>query len=92
MKLDPSQFTTNFHPYDCGILGELENYLLPSYLGDEYKAHHQRIFVELYKLNVSQFWCPLIPECADHWRYTRDLEGYSNRMLILQDLKRNLHL
>ncbi len=33
---------------------DLENTLLPSYLGDSFQPNGQSVFAELYKLNVSQ--------------------------------------
>lgn len=56
-KLDAAAFSTNFHPHDCGILGSVQQILLPS-MG----AGDQRVGVgpqgaraELYNLNVCSF-------------------------------------
>jgi hypothetical protein len=53
LKLEPSQFTTNFHPHDYGILDDLAQILLPSYLGGNRKDEDLLgVHAELYKLNV----------------------------------------
>ena len=53
LKLEPSQFTTNFHPHDYGILDDLAQILLPSYLGgDREDEDLLGVHAELYKLNV----------------------------------------
>lgn len=53
LKLEPSQFTTNFHPHDYGILDDLAQILLPSYLGGDRKDEDLLgVHAELYKLNV----------------------------------------
>lgn len=53
LKLEPSQFTTNFHPHDYGILDDLAQILLPSYLGgDRNDEDLLGVHAELYKLNV----------------------------------------
>lgn len=62
-KLDASQFSSNFHPHDCGILDSIQQVLLPSTVrgGLELGGGPQSIKAELYKLNVStlvwlRFW------------------------------------
>jgi hypothetical protein len=53
LKLEPSHFTTNFHPHDYGILDDLAQILLPSYLGGDRKDEDLLgVHAELYKLNV----------------------------------------
>ncbi|KAL8720030.1 MAG: hypothetical protein Q9225_003046 [Loekoesia sp. 1 TL-2023] len=53
-KLDASQFSSNFHPHDCGILDSIQQVLLPSTVrgGLELGGGPQSIKAELYKLNV----------------------------------------
>lgn len=54
-KLDPTHFSTNFHPHDCGILDSIQQILLPSTVrgGLELAVGPQAIRAELYKLNVG---------------------------------------
>ena len=54
-KLDTSEFSTNFHPHDCGIMDSVQQILLPSTIDDRGQGlgiwgHGVR--AELYKLNV----------------------------------------
>lgn len=53
-KLDTSQFSTNFHPHDCGILDAIQQILLPSTIrgGQGIGIGPQGVRAELYKLNV----------------------------------------
>ncbi|KAL8646223.1 MAG: hypothetical protein Q9210_006258 [Variospora velana] len=53
-KLDPTRFSTNFHPHDCGILDAVQQILLPSTVrgGLELAVGPQAIRAELYKLNI----------------------------------------
>ncbi|KAI4172993.1 MAG: hypothetical protein LQ348_006656 [Seirophora lacunosa] len=53
-KLDPTRFSTNFHPHDCGILDSIQQILLPSTVrgGLELAVGPQAIKAELYKLNI----------------------------------------
>ena len=53
-KLDTSQFSTNFHPHDCGILDSIQQILLPSTIrgGQGVGVGPQGVRAELYKLNV----------------------------------------
>lgn len=53
-KLDPSEFSTNFHPHDCGILDSVQQILLPSTIrgGQGVGIGPQGVRAELYKLNV----------------------------------------
>ena len=56
-KLDNTQFSTNFHPHDYGILSAIAQILLPgiarSDLGGQNKAmEHFGVAAELYKLNI----------------------------------------
>ncbi|KAL8957925.1 MAG: hypothetical protein Q9193_004919, partial [Seirophora villosa] len=53
-KLDPTRFSTNFHPHDCGILESIQQILLPSTVrgGLELAVGPQAIKAELYKLNI----------------------------------------
>ena len=55
-KLDTSQFCSNFHPYDCGIIQSVQQILLPSTIrgGLGLDAGPQTVKAELYKLNVSE--------------------------------------
>ena len=50
-KLDPSQFSSNFHPHDRGMLDSVQQFLLPT-ISASNMPHSVR--AELYKLNVSQ--------------------------------------
>ena len=54
-KLDTSQFSSNFHPHDCGIIDTVQQILLPSTVkgGMRIGFGPQGIKAELYKLNVS---------------------------------------
>lgn len=56
-KLDPSQFSSNFHPHDCGILDSIQQVLFPSTVrgGLQLGIGPQGIRAELYKLNVGLF-------------------------------------
>lgn len=53
-KLDPSMFSTNFHPHDCGILDSIQQILLPSTVkgGQGIGIGPYGVRAELYKLNV----------------------------------------
>ncbi|KAL8830788.1 MAG: hypothetical protein Q9170_005571 [Blastenia crenularia] len=53
-KLDKSQFSTNFHPHDCGILDSVQQILLPSTIkgGLGIDVGPQSFKAELYKLNI----------------------------------------
>lgn len=58
-KLDSSQFSTNFSPYDLGIVGVIAQTLLPGVTGPVARGSGGRTFVEnwgvvaeMYKLNV----------------------------------------
>ena len=53
-KLDASDFSTNFHPHDCGILDSVQQILLPSTIrgGQGIGIGPQGVRAELYKLNV----------------------------------------
>lgn len=53
-KLDTSEFSTNFHPHDYGILDSIQQILLPSTIrgGQGVGIGPQGIRAELYKLNV----------------------------------------
>ena len=53
-KLDASDFSTNFHPHDCGILDSIQQVLLPSTIqgGQGIGIGPQGVRAELYKLNV----------------------------------------
>ena len=53
-KLDVSSFSTNFHPHDCGILGSVQQILLPSIVagGQSLGVGPQGARAELYNLNV----------------------------------------
>ena len=55
-KLDTSQFSTNFHPHDCGILDSIQQLLLPSTIGGGQGVGigPQGVRAELYKLNVCK--------------------------------------
>lgn len=62
-KLDPTCFSTNFHPHDCAILNSIQQILLPSTVrgGLELAVGPQAIKAELYKLNVRS---PLYITCS----------------------------
>lgn len=53
-KLDPSMFSTNFHPHDCGIVDSIQQILLPSTVkgGQGIGIGPNGVRAELYKLNV----------------------------------------
>ncbi|KAL8751688.1 MAG: hypothetical protein Q9184_005987, partial [Pyrenodesmia sp. 2 TL-2023] len=53
-KLDTSQFSSNFHPHDCGILDSVQQVLFASKVrgGLRIGIGPQSIRAELYKLNV----------------------------------------
>ena len=53
-KLDASDFSTNFHPHDCGILDSIQQILLPSTMrgGQGVGIGPRGVRAELYKLNV----------------------------------------
>ena len=53
-KLDTSEFSTNFHPHDCGILDSIQQILLPSTIrgAQGVGIGPQGVRAELYKLNV----------------------------------------
>ncbi|KAL8917201.1 MAG: hypothetical protein Q9208_008103 [Pyrenodesmia sp. 3 TL-2023] len=53
-KLDTSQFSSNFHPHDCGILDSIQQVLFPSTVrgGVQLGIGPQGIRAELYKLNI----------------------------------------
>jgi hypothetical protein len=53
-KLDESAFSTNFCPYESGIIDVIGQALLP-----KISSSSPGIRVELYKLNVSFGWCHL---------------------------------
>ena len=54
-KIDASDFSTNFHPHDCGILDSVQQILLPSTIqgGQGIGIGPQGFRAELYKLNVG---------------------------------------
>ena len=54
-KLDASDFSTNFHPHDCGILDSIQQILLPSTIRSRQGIGigPQGVRAELYKLNVG---------------------------------------
>ncbi|KAI1649021.1 uncharacterized protein F4817DRAFT_364087 [Daldinia loculata] len=49
-KLDPSQFSLNFSPYECGIIDSVAQILLPDWKAGSSK--HRSVRAELYKLNI----------------------------------------
>lgn len=53
-KLDTSDFSTNFHPHDCGILNSILQILLPSTIrgAQGIGIGPKGVRAELYKLNV----------------------------------------
>jgi hypothetical protein len=51
LKLDPSRFSTNFCPYEKGIVDMIARLLLPRYPFTFSEA--RTVKAELYKLNVS---------------------------------------
>ncbi|KAK0717970.1 hypothetical protein B0T26DRAFT_711472 [Lasiosphaeria miniovina] len=51
-KLDPSSFSTNFSPYETGIIATVAQMLLPDIEGDF--AVRRAVKAELYKLNVYE--------------------------------------
>lgn len=55
-KLDPSEFSTNFHPHGCGILDSVQQILLPSTIsrGQGVGIGPQGVRAELYNLNVCR--------------------------------------
>lgn len=55
-KLDRSEFLTDFHPHDCGIIDSIRQILLPSMVpgGEGIGIGTKCVRAELYKLNVSK--------------------------------------
>lgn len=58
-KLDSEQFSTNFNPYDYGIIAAVSQILLPSITRPETNStnlsrDHWGVVAELYKLNVCR--------------------------------------
>lgn len=58
-KLDSEQFSTNFNPYDYGIIAAISQVLLPSIMRPETNStnlsrDHWGVVAELYKLNVCR--------------------------------------
>ena len=55
-KLDRSEFSTDFHPHDCGIVDSIQQILLPSVVkgGQGIGIGPQGVRAELYKLNVPK--------------------------------------
>lgn len=58
-KLDSEQFSTNFNPYDYGIIAAISQILLPSITRPETNStnlsrDHWGVLAELYKLNVCR--------------------------------------
>lgn len=56
-KLDNTQFSTNFHPHDSGIIAAISQTLLPSIVQPDIGAgnttiEHWGLTAELYKLNI----------------------------------------
>lgn len=56
-KLDSSQFSSNFHPHDHGILDAISQTLLPTVTGlnspdQTYHSENWGLVAELYKLNI----------------------------------------
>lgn len=81
-KLDTTQFSSNFHPHDCGILDSVQQVLFPSTVrgGVRLGIGPQGIRAELYKLNVGIFKTIHI-RCIDHCcphRYTPDRQANSD--------------
>ena len=86
-KLDASDFSTNFHPHDCGILDSIQQVLLPSTIqgGQGIGIGPQGVRAELYKLNVcSSMHGYLSKSCTTngYCRYTRRLLVSSGPMSI----------
>jgi hypothetical protein len=54
-KLDRTQFSTDFHPHDYGIIDVISQLLLPEFRGSylEGREEHRGVLAKLYKLNVS---------------------------------------
>lgn len=50
VKMEPSDFCTNFSPYELGIVDTIAQILLPSAINSD---RHRAVRAELYKLNVS---------------------------------------
>ena len=55
-KLDRSEFSTDFHPHDCGIVDSIQQILLPSVVkgGQGIGIGPHGVRAELYKLNVPK--------------------------------------
>ena len=66
-KLDASQFTTNFNPYECGIIDTIGQLLLPSVVATQ-GLQLRGIRAELYKLNVTFSGGSLSLSMANQWR------------------------
>ena len=74
-KLDTSQFSTNFHPHDYGIVDSIQQILLPSTIrgGQGVGIGPQGVRAELYKLNVckSQYGhCQVASGLSETYRST----------------------
>jgi hypothetical protein len=56
-KLDRSEFLTDFHPHDCGIIDSFRQILLPGMIpgGQGTGIGTKGVRAELYKLNVGGF-------------------------------------
>ena len=83
-KLDRSDFLTDFHPHDCGIIDSIHQILLPSMTkgGEGIGIGTRGVRAELYKLNVG--WPgPLIIRFNHSLGYTPVLLGCSISMSTL---------
>ena len=72
-KLDASDFSTNFHPHDCGILDSIQQILLPSTVkgGQGIGIGPQGVRAELYKLNVCSSMHGYLSESCTNNGYDR---------------------
>ena len=69
VKLDSSQFSTNFSPYDLGIIGAITQTMLPCIgqikdkAGEKTLDECQGVIAELYKLNVRYTHLDTLNDC-----------------------------
>lgn len=72
-KLDTSQFSTDFHPHDCGIVDSIHQILLPSTIrgGQVVGIGPQGVRAELYKFNVCKSnYCQVASGLSKTSRFT----------------------
>lgn len=90
-KLDRSQFSTDFHPHDHGIVDAINQILLPDFRspGMKGRGEHRGVLAEQYKFNVRSKPPELFPRLTK-FRSTRDRQESFELMLILPEGQHNL--